>query len=315
MVLMMIFYTYAPDFDPYYLNPFDFRPRFSNDGLKYGWRFKKSDKYYIQLNNQNYGPYDDASIPQISNDGSKYGWWFKKDNQFYIQINNQTYGPYDDVPVTADRGYLYLPQFFNDSSKYGWKFKKDNKFYIQVNNQTYGPYDDVSSPKFSNNDTLKYGWVFKKDQKYYIQINDKNYGPYEVAYDLYFSNDGSKYGWLFGKGCNYDKDIDKDIRYKCKQYYIQLNNQTYGPYDGVSDPQFSNNGSKYGWDFGKDCKYYPEYYKGRPHICNQYYIQINNKTYGPYEKDYFDFTFSEDNKAYIIYIKDKDNKMIIEQID
>jgi hypothetical protein len=45
---------------------------------------------------------------------------------------------------------------------------------------------------------------------------------------------------------------------------------------------------------------------------NKYYIQINNQTYGPYGR-LSNFTFTNDNKAYIIYIKD--NKMIIEQID
>jgi hypothetical protein len=38
----------------------------------------------------------------------------------------------------------------------------------------------------------------------------------------------------FGKDC-------KD--YRCNQYYIQINNQTYGPYDYVFDLQFSNDGS------------------------------------------------------------------------
>jgi hypothetical protein len=125
--------------------------------------------------------------------------------------------------------------------------------------------------------------------KYHIQINDKTYGPYDKVeyYTLKFSNDGSKYGWVFGKDC-------KD--YRCNQYYIQINNQTYGPYDSASDPHFSNDGSKYVWWFKKDGKYY---------------IQINNQTYGPY--DNANFTLTEDNKVYIIYIKD--NKMTIERID
>ena len=72
------------------------------------------------------------------------------------------------------------------------------------------------------------------------------------------------------------------------------------------DPKFSNDGSKYGWEFGKDC----EYQKGL-YICNKYYIQLNNQTYGPYDKT--KFTFTKDNKVYIIYVKD--NKMTIEQID
>jgi hypothetical protein len=135
-----------------------------------------------------------------------------------------------------------------------------------------------------------------KNNKYYIQINNQIYGPYDNFLDFQFSKDGSKYGWTFIKD---------------GKYYIQLNNQTYGPYDyDYADYlRFSNDSSKYGWKFGKDCKYY----EGICYKCKQNYIQINNQTYGPYKKDYFDLTFSEDNKVYIIYIKD--NKMIIEQID
>jgi peptidoglycan hydrolase-like protein with peptidoglycan-binding domain len=137
----------------------------------------------------------------------------------------------------------------------------------------------------------KYGYfvfINRKDIQYYIQINNQTYGPYKYASDPQFSNDGSKYGWWFIKD---------------NQHYIQINNQTYGPYDTVFDLLFSNDSSKYGWVFGKDCRDYPK--------CNQYYIQINNQTYGPYE--YANFIFTQENRAYIIYVKD--NKMIIERID
>jgi hypothetical protein len=178
--------------------------------------------------------------------------------------------------------------------KYGYiasQNRKDNKYYIQINNQTYGPYDYdyyAGYPKFSN-DSSKYGWTFRKNDKYYIQINNQTYGPYDYVFDysFQFSNDGSKYVWMFGKDCEYEV---------CKQLYIQINNKTYGSYDKVYNFKFSNDISKYGWIFEKD---------------NKYYIQINNQTYGPY--DLSNFTFTNDNKAYIIYIKD--NKMIIEQVD
>jgi len=84
-------------------------PIFSNDGSKYGWRFKKDEKYYIRINDKTYGPYDYAFPPKISNDGSKYGWEFEKDDKKYIQINDKTYGPYDKATFT---------------------FTKDNKAYI-----------------------------------------------------------------------------------------------------------------------------------------------------------------------------------------
>jgi hypothetical protein len=45
----------------------------------------------------------------------------------------------------------------------------------------------------------------------------------------------------------------------------------------------------------------------------KYYIQINDKTYGPYTYDYATFTFTKDNKAYIAYISG--NELIIEEVE
>jgi hypothetical protein len=84
-------------------------PYFSNDGSKYGWKFEKDSKNYIQINDKTYGPYDWVSFPKFSNDSSKYGWVLGKDNKYYIQINDKIYGPYDKATFT---------------------FTKDNKAYI-----------------------------------------------------------------------------------------------------------------------------------------------------------------------------------------
>ena len=59
---------------------------------------------------------------------------------------------------------------------------------------------------------------------------------------------------------------------------------------------FSEDGSKAGFLFTKD---------------NKEYIQINDKTYGPYDKA--TFTFTKDNKAYIAYISG--NELVIEEVE
>jgi hypothetical protein len=164
-------------------------------------------------------------------------------------------------------------------------------------------YIGIEDLRFGLSKDGKYGYIASqniKDNKYYIQVNNQTYGPYDYVsdYSFQFSNDGSKYVWVSGKDCEYEEWNSNYKKYykKCKKYYIQINNKTYGPYDKVYNFKFSNDISKYGWIFEKD---------------NKYYIQINNQTYGPY--DLSNFTFTNDNKAYIVYIKDK--KMVIEQID
>jgi hypothetical protein len=231
---------------------------FSKDGSKYGWTFLKEPckdygeiigtqcDFYIQINNQTYGPYAGAYGPIFSDDGSKYGWTFVKDKEDYIQINNQTFGPYE---------IIFDLQLSNDGSKYGWTFGKDcvtypelaticDKYFIQINNQTYGPYDNedhTPALRFSN-DGSKYGWRFKKDKKWYVQINNQTYGPYDDAYDPIFSNDGSKYGWRF----------EKD-----NKYYIQINDKTYGPYDKAT------------FTFTKDNKAYMAYISGNELVIEE----------------------------------------------
>jgi len=46
---------------------------------------------------------------------------------------------------------------------------------------------------------------------------------------------------------------------------------------------------------------------------NKEYIQINNKTYGPYNKDYATFIFTKDNKVYILYVSG--NELVIEEVE
>jgi hypothetical protein len=154
------------------------------------------------------------------------------------------------------------------------KIEKIRKFKID--------YDELESkflsPIFLSPNGQYVGVFFVKDNKNYIQINDKAYA-YNELYYLSFSEDGSKYGWTFLKDpC---KDYGEIIGTQC-DFYIQINNQTYGPYDGAYGPIFSDDGSKYGWQFVKD---------------KEDYIQINNQIFGPYES-IFDLQLSNDGSKY-----------------
>jgi hypothetical protein len=73
--------------------------------------FNNGFKYYLQINDKIYGPYDEIIGFNFSPDSSKFSFMFKKDNKEYIQINNKTYGPYNKDYAT-------------------FIFTKDNKVYI-----------------------------------------------------------------------------------------------------------------------------------------------------------------------------------------
>ena len=114
---------------------------------------KKIKKYYFQINDKTYGPYDGTWNPVFSPDSSKYGFWYKKDNNHYIQINDKIYGPYE-------RAWNLL--FSPDSSKYGFCYKKGNKEYIQINDKTYGPFDKADFT-FTKDNRIFIGYVKGKE--------------------------------------------------------------------------------------------------------------------------------------------------------
>ncbi|MEM5810069.1 MAG: hypothetical protein QW156_04245 [Candidatus Aenigmatarchaeota archaeon] len=94
-----------------------------------------------------------------------------------------------------------------------------------------------------------------------------------------------------------EKSSNIGVKYeKDNKYYIQINDKTYGPYNGVWNLAFSSDSSKYWFKYEKD---------------NKQYIQINNKTYGPYDKA--TFTFTKDNRTFIGYVKNKE--LVIEEIE
>jgi hypothetical protein len=96
--------------------------------------------------------------------------------------------------------------------------------------------------------------------------------------------------------------------YKNDKVYIQINEKLYGPYEvNIWSPKYGTNASHikltffndshYIWNFSKICKeivllrYYGEYF------CTEwekYYIQIDDKTYGPYDNLLSWFSLSKD---------------------
>jgi hypothetical protein len=324
--------------------PYDDRGEivFSNDYSKFGWVFEKDGKYYVQINDKTYGPYTWASKSvKFSDDGSRYGWIFSKDGKSYVQINDEILGPYEDVDYLS---------FSSNGSSFGIVFQKDNSKYIQINkDKIYGPYERIQGGVYFSRDGSNYGWEFIKNEKCYVQIKEKTYGPYGdisegscpiLSFPIFFSENGSKYGWIFPP---------KKGEEVLGPLFVQLNDQTYGPYEEINygrynphegptderfDPiQFSKNSSKYGWAYYKEHNWYvvlndkiygPYDYASGIIFSNdgskygwefdkgkKKYIQINNKTYGPY--DYATFTFTKDNKAYIAYISG--NELIIEEVE
>lgn len=101
----------------------------------------------------------------------------------------------------------------------------------------------------------------------------------------------SKYLVNFGFVKGDDKDYLFAVYFKDKKSYIQLNDEVFGPYDELIGPIFSENGSKYGWQYKKD---------------NEYYVRVNDETFGPY-KEAGGFSIAKDGSKYSWwYVKNRE---------
>jgi hypothetical protein len=261
---------------------------------------KESEEYYVQVNEDLYGPFFRGGVWghffQMSENGSKFGWvvYVKDidgDLSNYILIIDpyrkkyKIYGPYEGI------GNFY---FSKNGETYGWWYREGADLYIQINDKTYGPYDYWEEGKtfHISYDGKIYSWFFKKDEKFYFQLNDKTYGPFDddPFYSYILTNDGwigyfrffknkSCYEFIKGKiyGPFYDcgyiiTSLDESIFgfNFWKNYfdaYVQVGEKIYGPYDDVTELRFSKDSKTWGFAFKKDKKIY---------------TIVNGKLYGPY---------------------------------
>jgi hypothetical protein len=81
---------------------------FNNDNKKYGFIHYKNEKYYVQVTEKTYGPYDFAVSPSFSPDGKIIVFKYIIDESIYFNINEQVYGPYGEGDYVFVGNKLYL---------------------------------------------------------------------------------------------------------------------------------------------------------------------------------------------------------------
>jgi len=266
---------------------------FQKEGIfKNFWRYKKDSKYYIQINNKSFGPYDYVWGPYLSKDGSVYGYKFEIDKKYYYRIKDKIYGPYDkdEMLFNYDEDRIYIS---SDGSKFAFRYLKDDKKYVVFNGKRYGPYDSVSEIYFSKNG-LSYGWRYIKDNKAYFLINNKIYGPYDKALKL-SSKRSYSYGYRYGSF----KDIPVYIEFSPYgsfftfayinkgEPYLQVNDKVYKGYLNLDIEQINNikDGDRYEGLFVSQPVYFSEDDSSYALLTSKkegdnkiYYLELNGKS-------------------------------------
>lgn len=294
--------------------------RISPNGKNYCFIFQKQyDNFYININGDIFGPYIQVTDLNVSDDPENYGFIFIKNARYFVNTGGELHGMYENASdlVLSDKGKGYSYRFSKRSktgplfaklqnfvsidgaimeddaeivdyrtNSIGFKaiiFKRKNNWYIKLNEELLGPFASLSEYRFLTDEAL-FAFKFRDPQNDFdnLQINGKRYLSRNKNLQIYspiFSPDKKRYGF---------------IHYSNTHYYVQITEQTYGPYFYADFPSFS-----------PDSKIFIFKYE----LDDGIYLNVNGMDIGPFHKA--EYTFY-DGKLFISYLQD--NMIFIDEI-
>ena len=285
--------------------------RISENGKSYSFVFSKHyDNSYININGNIYGPYLSVSDVKISNNPDDYSFIYSKGGKFFVNVSGELHGMYDSASnlIMSNSGKFYSYKFskkirsgmFSKIENYlslngdiiedgadivdiktnsigsnSIIFRRKGGWYISLDGDVTGPYGIVSDWRFLPDETL---FAFKyRDRNSdidHLRINGRSYFSRNKNLQIYapiFSSDKKRYAF---------------IHYSDTHHYVQICDETYGPFDHANFPSFS-----------PDSKIFIFRYQHSEGV----YLNINGMKLGPFTKA--EYTFHED-KLFISYLQD-----------
>ena len=292
----------------------------SPNGKNYCFVFQKQyDNSYININGDIFGPYIQIIDNKVSNDPDNFGFIFIKNARYFVNTGGELHGMYENASnlVLSDNGKGYTYKFSKRSksgplfsklqtfisidgsiseddveivdyrvNSLGIKaiiFKRRTNWYIYLDEELLGPFNSLSEWRYLPDDTL-FAFKFRDGQSEIdnLQINAKTFYSRNKNLQIYspiFSPDNKRYGF---------------IHFSNTHYYVQISDQTYGPYFYADFPSFS-----------PDSKIFIFRYE----LDDGVYLNVNGMDIGPFHKA--EYTF-HDGKLFISYLQD--NKIMIDEI-
>ena len=293
--------------------------RISENGKCYAFVFSKHyDNCYININGSIYGPYFSVSDLKISNDPENYSFIYSKGGKYFVNVSGNLHGMYESAGnlIMSDSGKSYSYKFtkkvksgmFSKMATYlsmngeiiedsadiidiktnsigstSIIFRRKGGWYISLDGDVTGPYGIVSDWRFLPDETL---FAFKyRDPGSdidHLQINGRSYFSRNKNLKIYtpiFSSDKKRYAF---------------IHYSDTHYYVQISDETYGPFDHADFPSFS-----------PDSKIFIFRYQHSGGV----YLNVSGMKLGPFSKA--EYTFNE-GKLFISYLQD--NMIFIDEI-
>lgn len=250
----------------------------------YAFAYIEGTETYINIFNERFGPFDDATL--FTKDG-EIGFSYKLFDKWYENLKGVVSGPF--IGSTPHIGIDAVIS----NNHYAFYYFVDNpnelsSFYTNINGEIFGPftyYCMMENQRYGQVDKIEltsdggYGFPYCIEFEDFININDKSYGPYngEPVFSIADS------GLFMFSYVNLNQEL----------YYLNINNKTIGPFEAIEKVEMFNNGS-FAYIYttsiiGKD---------GNKKI--QKFLTINSNKYGPYD-DISSFDISVNNSYYIEY--------------
>lgn len=267
-----------------------------------------NNKYYLDGEWGQFGTYRNIDDLFVSPDGSKFGFVYStSDTSYFVNVNDKIAGPYREISYIRNSA---------DYSTIGYKYATEKGYVIVLNDKLFGPYKYAYGPIISANGH-SYGYIYEKqDGLRYFKMNDKPEQQLAIKH-LSFSNDGSKYCYSF---------------FKDDKFFVQHNDKTFGPFEGLTDLRMSRDGSSWGIRYDINYKVFIQineniklgpYYEVKDPVFSltgssfafhflkddKWYAQINNESFGPFD-DVSTVTFSSDGSKYCFSYTNGDNQFL-----
>ena len=179
---------------------------------------KQKDQYFVEYNNQKFGPYDENIFHlDFLSDGKTLIYTAVKNNKSYFVLNGKEIGSYDKIG---------LIQFSLDKKHYAYFYKQNEKFTLIKDGTTIGSfpelyqdYNDYLGMPFlrfvQNSNNLCFFEHNKQDGSYNLHFGDNTYLDVE-PYNFTFNNNSVLY-LKTARSHTFDayidgKQIQEDIR-------------------------------------------------------------------------------------------------------
>lgn len=153
---------------------------FSKNGKCFGYNFKRSGKWYVQINSDTFGPYDFASGPLFTSSGSRYAFRYRMGKSWHVRIGKRKFGPY--AAVTLYQG--------ETENRFLFSYLKKSGSYVYHKGKSLGPYKSVIN-LYQSRDGKKLGYSFWEEKKpQYVYFAGNTFGPYAQLGTIQFSEAG-----------------------------------------------------------------------------------------------------------------------------